>query len=94
MKKFNHRRTASILALALVATNSLSLLTPPLSSNSTGFSSLVAKGINSPVVAKADVRADATITLDWNDLRQDGDRTIPKDDNLKSKINSAQGNII
>ena len=93
-KKFNSRHTAGILALALVATNSLSLLAPPISSGSLGIGALAAKGLNYSVVAKADVRADATITLDWSDLKQDGDRTIPKDDELKSKINSTQGNII
>ena len=58
-KKFNSRRTAGILALALVATNSLSLLAPPISSNSSSIGALAAKGLNYPVVAKADVREDA-----------------------------------
>lgn len=94
MKKFNHRRTASILALALVATNSLSLLTPPHSSNSTGFSSLVAKGINSPIVAKADVREDSTITLDSSCVDVRDGVASSKYPEIRLKVQNTAGNII
>ena len=67
-KKFNTKRTAGILALALIATNSLSLLAPPISSGSLGIGALAAKSLNYSVVAKADVREDATIMLDSSNL--------------------------
>ena len=93
-KKFNSRHTAGILALALVATNSLSLLTPPHSSNSTGFSSLVAKGINSPIVAKADVREDSTITLDSSCVDVRDGVASSKYPEIRLKVQNTAGNII
>ena len=94
-KKFNTKRTAGILALALVATNSLSLLAPPISSGSLGIGALAAKGLNYSVIAKADVREDATITLDSSCLNINGTNIEYRDrDAIESKLRNTSGNII
>ena len=94
-KKFNNRRTAGILAIALVATNSLSLLAPPISSNSSSIGALAAKGLNYPVVAKADVREDDTITLDSSCLNINGSNIIYRNrDAIERKLRNTSGNII
>ena len=94
-QKFNSRRTAGILALALVATNSLSLLAPPISSGSSSLDALAAKGLNYPVVAKADVREDATIILDSYCLNIDGSNiTYRNRDVIERKLRNTTGNII
>ena len=93
-KKFNSRRTAGILALALVATNSLSLLAPPISSNSSSIGALAAKGLNYPVVAKADVREDATIILDSSSVDVRDGIAYSKIPETGMKVRNTSGNII
>ena len=93
-KKFNSRRTAGILALALVATNSLSLLAPPISSNSSSIGALAAKGLNYPVVAKADVREDATIILDSSSVDVRDGIAYSKIPETGMKVQNTPGNII
>ena len=93
-KKFNSRRTAGILALALVATNSLSLLAPPISSGSLGIGALAAKGLNYSVVAKADVREDDTITLDSSSIDVRDGIAYSKIPETGMKVRNTPGNII
>lgn len=93
-KKFNSRRTAGILALALVATNSLSLLAPPISSNSSSIGALAAKGLNYPVVARADVREDATIILDSSSVDVRDGIAYSKIPETGMKVRNTAGNII
>ena len=93
-KKFNSRRTAGILALALVATNSLSLLAPPISSNSSSIGALATKGLNYPVVAKADVREDATIILDSSSVDVRDGIAYSKIPETGMKVRNTPGNII
>ena len=93
-KKFNTKRTAGILALALVATNSLSLLAPPISSGSLGIGALAAKGLNYSVVAKADVREDATITLDSSSIDVRDGIAYSKIPETGMKVRNTPGNII
>lgn len=93
-KKFNSRRTAGILALALVATNSLSLLAPPISSGSSSIGALAAKGLNYPVVAKADVREDATLILDSSSVDVRDGIAYSKIPETGMKVRNTSGNII
>jgi len=93
-KKFNSRHTAGILALALVATNSLSLLAPPISSNSSSIGYLATKSLNYPVVAKADVREDATITLDSSSIDVRDGIAYSKIPETGMKVRNTPGNII
>jgi len=93
-KKFNTKRTAGILALALVATNSLSLLAPPISSNSSSIGYLATKSLNYPVVAKADVREDATITLDSSSIDVRDGIAYSKIPETGMKVRNTPGNII
>ena len=93
-KKFNSRHTAGILALALVATNSLSLLAPPISSNSSSICYLATKSLNYPVVAKADVREDATITLDSSSIDVRDGIAYSKIPETGMKVRNTPGKII
>ena len=93
-KKFNTKRTAGILALALIATNSLSLLAPPISSNSSSIGYLATKSLNYPVVAKADVREDATITLDSSSIDVRDGIAYSKIPETGMKVRNTPGNII
>lgn len=93
-KKFNSRHTAGILALALVATNSLSLLAPPINSGSLGIGALAAKGLNYSVVAKADVREDATITLDSSSIDVRDGIAYSKIPETGMKVRNTPGKII